>query len=198
MAGSSPCPDLDTLLLLTSGQLPESQSATLHEHLERCPTCTQVLSASGRSNAQSQSAKVGNRAILEPTVAEKVQPFLPPITWNSVECKRTDANSPIPGDPVKSESAVSSVKLPSEITIDFLAPAQKPDELGRLGGYRVLSVLGEGGMGVVFKAEDPRLKRLVALKVMKPDKSSNQVAHQRFIKERELAAALQHDHIVTI
>jgi serine/threonine protein kinase len=129
---------------------------------------------------------------------EKVDPFSPPITWQSVECKRADTNSPTRDHPVQSASAASFVKLPSEIKIDFLAPAQKPDELGRLGGYRVLSVLGEGGMGVVFKAEDPRLKRLVALKVMKPDKSSNQVAHQRFIKEGELAAALQHDHIVTI
>jgi len=79
-----------------------------------------------------------------------------------------------------------------------LAPPEKPDELGRLGGYRILSVLGEGGMGVVYKAEDPRLKRLVALKVMKTDKSSNDVAHQRFIQEGEAAALLQHDHIVTI
>jgi serine/threonine protein kinase len=53
-------------------------------------------------------------------------------------------------------------------------------------------------MGVVFKAEDPRLKRLVALKVMKPDKSANQLAQQRFIQEGETAAKLQHDHIVTI
>jgi serine/threonine protein kinase len=131
-----------------------------------------------------------------PTVVEKVQPVSPPITWNSVECKSATPVACAESDADNKPSDTSV--FPSEITVDFLSPAQQPGELGRLGGYRVLSVLGEGGMGVVFKAEDPKLKRLVALKVMKPDKSANQVAHQRFIKEGQLAAALQHDHIVTI
>src|SRR5438132_811618 len=53
-------------------------------------------------------------------------------------------------------------------TFDFLAPPQAPDELGRLTNYRVLKVHGRGGMGIVFMAEDLRLHRTVALKVMLP------------------------------
>jgi serine/threonine protein kinase len=80
----------------------------------------------------------------------------------------------------------------------FLAPAMQPDELGRLGPYRILRVLGEGGMGMVFQAKDSTLERLVALKVMKPESSSNDVARKRFLQEARAAASLQHDHIVTI
>src|SRR4029077_7909064 len=198
MAGGSPCPDSQTLQLLSLGQLPQSQAGTLKEHVDHCLSCTQALSANGQSNASKRPAVYGKVASPGPTVAERVEPVSPPITWNSVEChSATPLTSAEINNAVPTPSD-TSVRLPSEITIDFLAPAQQPGELGRLGGYRVLSVLGEGGMGIVFKAEDPRLKRLVALKVMKPDKSANQVAHQRFIKEGELAAALQHDHIVTI
>jgi WD40 repeat protein/serine/threonine protein kinase len=81
---------------------------------------------------------------------------------------------------------------------DFLAPAQAPDEIGRLGPYRVLQVLGAGGMGVVFKAEDPQLQRLVALKAMLPGLATSGSAKQRFLREARAAAALKHDHIVTI
>ena len=59
---------------------------------------------------------------------------------------------------------------------DFLQPATNPGELGRLGAYRVIRVLGEGGMGIVFKGEDPLLERPVALKVMKPEGAADAVS----------------------
>src|SRR5262245_11555949 len=65
--------------------------------------------------------------------------------------------------------------------LEFLAPPQKPDEVGRLGPYRILGQLGAGGMGMVFHAEDPSLQRAVALKVMLPQVASNPVAKARFI-----------------
>jgi hypothetical protein len=81
---------------------------------------------------------------------------------------------------------------------DFLAPPQCPDELGRLGPYRVLNVLGNGGMGVVFEAEDPQLRRKVALKAMLPTLAASETARQRFLREAQMAAAIEHDHIVHI
>src|SRR5439155_24766262 len=72
----------------------------------------------------------------------------------------------------------------------FLRPAQQPDELGRLGPYRILNVLGRGGMGLVYQAEDPRLKRSIALKIMRPQYATNASARQRFLREAQAQAAL--------
>ena len=80
----------------------------------------------------------------------------------------------------------------------FLAPPQGPDELGRLGPYRILKVLGTGAMGVVFLAEDPSLKRLVALKVMRPSLAASAEFHRRFLREAQLAAAIEHEYIVPV
>jgi serine/threonine protein kinase len=72
------------------------------------------------------------------------------------------------------------------------------DELGRLGSYRVLSIVGSGGMGVVYRAHDPQLDRIVAVKAMLPNLATNPIARERFLREARAAASLQHDHIVTI
>ena len=71
-------------------------------------------------------------------------------------------------------------------------------EVGRLGHYRVLDVLGRGGMGYVFRAEDTRLKRLVALKVMNKRFSTAPNSRKRFLEEARAMAAIDDDNVVTI
>jgi serine/threonine protein kinase/formylglycine-generating enzyme required for sulfatase activity len=68
----------------------------------------------------------------------------------------------------------------------------------RLGGYRLLKLLGSGGMGEVYLAEDAVLTRQVALKVMKPEVAVRPEFRERFLREARSAAGLQHDHIVPI
>src|ERR1043166_9695215 len=81
---------------------------------------------------------------------------------------------------------------------DFLAPPEQPDELGRLGPYRILRVLGAGGMGVVYEAEEPALERRVAVKVLLPALAASASSRQRFLREARTAAKVEHDRIVPI
>src|SRR5262249_50770944 len=81
--------------------------------------------------------------------------------------------------------------------IRCLGPAEGPGGLGRLGPYRVLRVLGSGGMGVVFEAEDPALRRKLALKVMSPGFAVGD-GRARFLREAQATAALEHDHVVRV
>ncbi len=66
------------------------------------------------------------------------------------------------------------------------------------GKYRVVRILGKGGMGVVVEAENTLIERRVAIKLLHTDLSDNEVAVERFHREAETAAATGHDHIVDI
>lgn len=71
--------------------------------------------------------------------------------------------------------------------------------IGRtIGHYEVVSKLGEGGMGAVFKAKDTHLDRFVALKVLPHDKVSDPERKRRFTQEAKAASALNHPNIITI
>ena len=67
-----------------------------------------------------------------------------------------------------------------------------------LGPYAIRAELGHGGMGVVYTAHDPRLKRQVAIKLLTADLTRDETAKQRFLQEAQAASALDHPNICTI
>lgn len=85
-----------------------------------------------------------------------------------------------------------------EWKLDFLTPSAKPGHLGRLGHYEVMEVIGRGGMGVVLKAFDEKLHRVVAIKVMAPALASSATARKRLIREAQAAAAVRNEHVIDI
>jgi hypothetical protein len=85
-----------------------------------------------------------------------------------------------------------------ELSLDFLSPSQKAGSLGRLDHYEVCEVIGRGGMGVVLKAFDEKLHRVVAVKVMAPELAASPQGRRRFVREAQAAAAVRHEHVIDI
>jgi serine/threonine protein kinase/uncharacterized protein (DUF2141 family) len=183
------CPSVDDYQQLSLGLLPESVAAELEQHLLECPSCIETV----RRVATDPRLVAALHAQAEPTpLAERKQIDTLIGRMLAHDFSAHEATSTKNGP---------AVLTPPDVTQELygsLAPAQQADEIGRLGPYRVLKVLGIGGMGVVFLAEDPQLRRLVALKTMRLSLAANPEARQRFLREAQAAAALSHDHIVTI
>ena len=78
-------------------------------------------------------------------------------------------------------------------------PPPSPEEIaGKFPQFEVLECLGRGGMGVVYKARQKSLNRLVAIKILAPERERDAHFAERFAREAELLAKLSHPHIVTI
>ena len=81
---------------------------------------------------------------------------------------------------------------PADVSLPSLAPGT------RLGPYEVVSPLGAGGMGEVYRARDPRLNRDVALKILPAEVAADLSRRQRFEIEARVVAALSHPNIVAV
>jgi urea transport system substrate-binding protein len=86
----------------------------------------------------------------------------------------------------------------AEPQFEFLQPSALSGDLGRLGEYRVVEFLGQGGMGMVFRAIDRRLDRSVALKILHAHHAAEWSMRQRFLREAKALASIRSDHVVGI
>src|SRR5262245_5935304 len=200
-------PGDEALRALSLGQLAEAELAPICAHLGDCPACCRridQLAPDDRLLARLQQGAASRENVLVSRAQRRsaVRALRQSHEARTATRKRDPGAGTVSG--IADAWAVDTHRdvppsrgLPDELS-KFLAPPERPDQLGRLGPYRILAVLGRGGMGVVLRAHDPALDRLVALKVMLPGMATVPTARERFLREAKAAAALKHPHVVTI
>ncbi len=171
-ANQSDCPEEQQLRRFAARALPAADAEAVSEHLARCADCQ-----------------------------ERVAQFTLTLQNASAE-SQIGAPDHAPPRESASGAATEAQGEPGEygddVELGFLLPSTDPRSLGKIGGYDVQSIVGRGGMGVVLKAFDPSLQRLVAIKVLAPALASNQKARRRFLREARAAAAINHPNVITI
>ena len=179
----SDCPRPEELSEYLLGNVQEQRANQLEQHILGCAAC---------------EATTDNLHHVSDTLLETIR-----AAENARSSQSKDGNFQTPGTRSVSGAETNLGSVPSgeqqrpQAQFSFLAPSQAADEIGRLGSYRVLKVLGTGGMGVVFEAQDLQLNRHVALKAMRFG-FEDPILRQRFLREAKATASLKHDHVVTI
>src|SRR5262245_38972688 len=136
------CPPPQELHSLARGEIPDEQAASLRDHLRSCPVCARQLAAWSAADDQ--------------TLAEGADTSRWPLPAPDVTLAMADVAPPAVEFASTSESAAHFPPPTDAQADEYLAPPQAPGEIGRLGPYRVLRVLGSGEVGFVFEAEDPQ------------------------------------------
>ncbi|MBV09400.1 protein kinase [Rubinisphaera sp.] len=96
------------------------------------------------------------------------------------------------------QTHLDNSKFQYEIDLSFLSPSTHANSLGRLTHYEIHEVIGRGGCGVVLKAFDEKLHRVVAIKLMLSELSLTSPARKRFLREARATAAIRHQNVVSI
>jgi WD40 repeat protein/serine/threonine protein kinase len=182
------CPDPQRLEQFLLGKLPAAEALELELHVTDCSQCARALA--------SLDARDGLVVAMQAEIPDNdTPPELIAAVIPTLKRMRPQQNT------VTLPSALSTdtpMVLGPNLGVGFLSPAQAEDEIGRLGPYRVLGLLGSGGMGMVFLAHDPVLDRRVALKVIRPELLAREDVRGRFFEEARAVARLEHDNIVVI
>jgi eukaryotic-like serine/threonine-protein kinase len=166
------------LVLHGSEQSPHYSKAV--SHVEQCPACLSRLEVESTQD----------------------MPW-----WR--EAKESWLESELPNANPKSSLSSISVEIASEmpedslvefetVMLSFLEAPSHPELLGRLGRYEIERVIGTGGMGIVLKAHDTELHRVVAIKILAAHLANSASARKRFAREAQAAAAVLHPNVIPI
>jgi eukaryotic-like serine/threonine-protein kinase len=162
-------PPVDRLNDFALGRLSDADSASIEAHLVDCPHCCTALGGMQEADAFLSRLKM---------VASPGGNRPPDLSTTQVAASPSGREAPEPPTSVRSEEV--------------------PQGLRDHPRYRILGVLGSGGMGTVFKAVHRLLERPVVIKVLRPELIRDPELLERFRREARLAAKLAHPNVVTV
>lgn len=151
--------------------------AHVTQHLEECARCREQL----------------EQAAADPSWWSNLEKL------SGIDLHSTFASPPIDGPLVDADSAAGpQAGRGRRDWSDLLEPPSHPELLGQLAQFEIERIIGQGGMGVVFKGFDRELHRTVAIKLMSPHLAHNATARKRFEREARAAAAVVHPNVIPI
>jgi WD40 repeat protein len=168
---SGPCPATDQLQRMLQDELAPTEAGPVEQHVTRCLACQQVLE---ELTHDSQFNVMQTHGGTEPGVSDFLQ--------RMIESPSATVHRPV------------GLMAETVLTAQLQGPATQP----LIPGYEILDELGHGGMGVVFRAREVRLNRIVALKMLLPGGYASPELVARFKGEAETVARLQHPNVVQI
>lgn len=175
------CPAPDDVVALVFGTLPDGRLAAVSQHVDSCDTC--------RSTAERLESET-DALLAELRRASPGDPYVDEAGWSTAVRM---AEGLIEGD--TESNATEATRIVGAAGARDRQPDGTVPEID-LGQYRLLRKLGEGGMGAVYEAVHLPLDKLVAIKVLPPNRTRDQQAVSRFQRETRAAGRLAHPNIV--
>lgn len=178
------CLSISELQSLISGSGDDKKLVQMTDHVGACVQCQKSLEsvASGEFEIESLVSQ-----------DEQFDPRKESAYWKVVQNVQAEAKTT--HSPDVTADSWPSIAPPS---LTFLQPSDDPAYLGRLDHFEIARIIGRGGMGLVLEAFDTHLQRQVAIKVLNPEYAKNEIARQRFCREARAAAAISHEHVVSM
>ena len=187
----SPHPPLETLRAYAVGELDDASDQIVREHIERCSPCRHQVAEMPPDSFIDRLRDAQEASVMPPSDR--------PIGGDRETESPMTAGFTVDSFSGPCVSATGQVDATSDAQSNSNGSNLQPGTLvGYFGDYELQKVLGEGGMGIVYKARQLSLNRLVALKMIKSARFAGADEVRRFQNESEAVARLDHPNIVPI
>ena len=188
------CPKPETLADFLLGNLTPPELESCEQHLALCSPCVDTirdLKADDTLSGLARNAMLAKKSTNPETVDSEMK-----LVDQLIVKMEGMSHSSHPSHSFSSHDRERSTAGRIAEVQRLLSAPLEADDIGSLGEYRLIRLLGAGSTGVVYQAVDQRLQRMVALKILRP--SLGEAARERFVAEARATAAIEHPNVVTI